>query len=97
MKVIELNEHYTGRRLRVSAVAPSEAERLGYVNDTERLTGQEGILTSVHMSGEQCLQAQVAWDEEGPGTLSLSHGDEVEFLVSSNVATNPTEGNTDGA
>jgi hypothetical protein len=66
-------------RIRVTRVAPSEAERLGYVDDAERLTGATGTL--------RCLgpgplpQLGVDWDDDGgPGSLMLAPDDEIEIL-----------------
>jgi len=76
MKVSELTEEVVGKRIRVTKVAISESERLGYINDVAILTGQTGVATQKTMVD----QMVVAWDREQPGNLMLCGDDEVEIL-----------------
>jgi hypothetical protein len=77
LTVGELRRSDAGRRIRVVAVAPSQAEKLGYCDDTDRLLGQTGRLTAVIPA---VAQAWVKWDGERPGRLMLAGLDTVEFI-----------------
>lgn len=81
MRVNELTEEQVpaGTRIRVIGVAPSEAEQLGYCNDTDRLMGETGTVTCLSMSSLG-HQLWLDWDNEPPGTLMLAGNDEVEVL-----------------
>lgn len=82
MRVNELTAQQvpTGTRIRVIGVAYSEAEELGYCDDTKRLMGETGTVTflSVTSLGQQLW---LEWDNEPPGTLMLVGHDEVEIIV----------------
>ena len=82
MKISDLDETVVGKRIRVVKVAPSQAEQMGYVNDTERLTGQTGKAVYFNRSGvlDGFSQLRVQWDHEPPGSLMLAGNDEVEVL-----------------
>ena len=80
MKVRELSAETcpNGRRIRVTRVAPSKAEALGYVDDTARLTGATGVARSLSNAG-QFAQLDVDWDDQTIG-LMLAAEDEVDLL-----------------
>ena len=90
MKVSELTQDVVGKRVRVTGVAPSESERLGYVNDTERLMGLEDTVRRFVGEVPVDLQLWVDWevpqlwvdwdDKARGGTLALVREDEVEVL-----------------
>lgn len=52
-----------GTRIRVTAVASSEAEQAGYVSDAKRLVGQTGTVQSLNEGGT-FSQLNVNWDDE---------------------------------
>jgi hypothetical protein len=79
VKVNDLDQIEPGARVRVTRVAPSEAEHLGYVDDTARLTGQTG--TVKQLVGDTAMrQLWVEWDNPAAGRLMLAGEDEVEVL-----------------
>ena len=78
MKVHELDKSVQGKRIKVTGVAPSEAEKLGYVDDSVRLIGQEGLAQFLNMGSGFC-QLRVLWDNSDMG-LMLASEDEIEVL-----------------
>jgi hypothetical protein len=80
MKISELTESIVGKKIRVTKVAPSQAEEMGYVDDTVRLTGQTGRAAHFHSSSVRLSQLRVDWDNKTPGSLSLAGNDEIEIL-----------------
>jgi hypothetical protein len=78
VKVTELKPEVVGKRIRVTAVAPSEAETEGYINDTEELMGQEGTVEDLKHGGHY-VQLTVKWDKQGLN-LMLCGSDEIEVV-----------------
>ena len=80
MKVRDLSTETCpiGSRIRVTRVARSEAEDLGYVDDTARLTGAIGTARSLSNAG-WLAQLDVEWDDPTL-RLMLAAEDEVELL-----------------
>jgi hypothetical protein len=65
----------SGTRIRVTHIAPGEAELLGYVHDAE-MVGQAGTVERL-TSGPLC-QLYVEWDS--PRSIMLTAEDEIEVL-----------------
>lgn len=76
--ISELTEAVEGRRIKVTKVAPSDAEEAGYCNDSKRLLNQTGV--AVRFKGGYFSQLEVEWDDDPPGSLSLAGADEIEVL-----------------
>jgi hypothetical protein len=80
MKIRDLSTETcpSGTRIRVTRVARSKAEDLGYVDDTVRLTGTSGTTRSLSNAG-RLAQLDVDWDDPTL-RLMLAAEDEVELL-----------------
>ena len=80
MRIEDLTEAQVppGTRIRVTGVAPSEVEDLGYVDDTERLLDQKGTVQELR-KGRWWAQLDIQWDDPSI-RLHLSDRDEVEVL-----------------
>jgi hypothetical protein len=78
MKVSELDHTIVGKHIKVTAIHVGEAERAGIVNDSQVLTGQEGIVTELSdtVLGRQLW---VQWHTVKSG-LALVGEDEIEIL-----------------
>jgi hypothetical protein len=69
----------SGTRIRVTHVAPSEAEQLGYVDDTSRLLGQTAEV--IRLTSGTFPQLVVEWDDLKVGRgLMLASRDEIEII-----------------
>jgi hypothetical protein len=79
-KVSELDKSIEGSRVRVTQVAHSQAEELGYVDDTNRLMHQTGLAERLTNPNSGMAQLWVRWDNEPPGALALAGSDEIEEI-----------------
>lgn len=68
-----------GTRFRVTKVAASRAEQLGFVNDTATLLGATGTATRLVSAGDGFAQLDAEWDQPAIG-LRLAAEDEIEIL-----------------
>ena len=67
-----------GTRIRVTHIAPSEAESMGHVDDTPRLTGQTAEV--IRLTTGTFPQLVVEWDDlQVGGGLMLAGKDEIEI------------------
>jgi hypothetical protein len=74
-------EDVEGRRIKVLRVAHSQTEQLGFVDDTDILTGQTGLVVKLHnpYAPQGMRQLEVKWDDPKVGVLFLMSADEIQF------------------
>lgn len=83
MRVVDLDDSVKGRRIQVTAIAPSPSDetiksQCGST-DAERLVGQTGEAVEFR-KGSCWAQLMVKWDNPEAGTLHLADADEIDLI-----------------